>query len=370
MRSISQRGRFLMAASVVLAGALALVGCAGPDVAGTAQETSPPTMTRTDLLDIRAEGERLRAASCPDDVRFAMATAFEFEAQPVELGGSADLSDRVRYVGGWHIRPSDARVGGLSGMVVLNAGNLLTVTDDGHFVWLGMDTLTGMPSGQGRITPMLDAEGRAFDGKEFGDSEGLARTEDGLILVSFEQEFRVLAYDLEGCGATARGAVVSQFGRRPQGLSKEVGRNSGPEALAIGPGGDILIGLEENDGDSPFGRVSKDGGAAFTARMKTPGLLSLTGMDVSRGRIYSVHRFYAPGVGNRISVQETTIGSDGNPEAASRRLIYLEPPGTVDNFEGIAVADNADGSRRIFLLSDDNFSSGQRTLLLAFDLVD
>ena len=42
---------------------------------------------------------------------------------------------------------------------------------------------------------------------------------------------------------------------------------------------------------------------------------------------------------------------------------------TVDNFEGITVETLADATHRLWLVSDDNFSGRQRTLLYAFDLV-
>jgi hypothetical protein len=50
----------------------------------------------------------------------------------------------------------------------------------------------------------------------------------------------------------------------------------------------------------------------------------------------------------------------------------LRGPLTVDNFEGLAAvpapsASKGDGTIRFYLISDDNFSSSQRTLLLAFD---
>jgi hypothetical protein len=45
----------------------------------------------------------------------------------------------------------------------------------------------------------------------------------------------------------------------------------------------------------------------------------------------------------------------------------LRGPLTVDNFEGLAAVPAKDGSIRFYLISDDNFSSSQRTLLLAFD---
>ena len=47
----------------------------------------------------------------------------------------------------------------------------------------------------------------------------------------------------------------------------------------------------------------------------------------------------------------------------------LEGPLTRDNFEGLALVRNAQGGARLYLLSDDNFSGSQRTLLLAFDWV-
>ena len=40
----------------------------------------------------------------------------------------------------------------------------------------------------------------------------------------------------------------------------------------------------------------------------------------------------------------------------------------MDNFEGVAVATPAGGSTIVLIVSDDNFSALQRTLLLAFRL--
>jgi hypothetical protein len=45
----------------------------------------------------------------------------------------------------------------------------------------------------------------------------------------------------------------------------------------------------------------------------------------------------------------------------------LAPPLTVDNFEGMTAVIDAAGKTRFYLVSDDNASSSQRTLLLAFD---
>ena len=49
-------------------------------------------------------------------------------------------------------------------------------------------------------------------------------------------------------------------------------------------------------------------------------------------------------------------------------IARLQPPLNVDNMEGIAVRRNGAGGTLIYLLSDDNYSVLQRTLLLMFEL--
>ncbi len=51
-----------------------------------------------------------------------------------------------------------------------------------------------------------------------------------------------------------------------------------------------------------------------------------------------------------------------------KRLIRLEGSHSVDNFEGIDVCWRGDGRALVLIVSDDNFSVLQRTLLLAFAL--
>ena len=49
-------------------------------------------------------------------------------------------------------------------------------------------------------------------------------------------------------------------------------------------------------------------------------------------------------------------------------IARLQPPLNVDNMEGIAARRDGDGGTLIYLLSDDNNSVLQRTLLLMFEL--
>jgi hypothetical protein len=60
----------------------------------------------------------------------------------------------------------------------------------------------------------------------------------------------------------------------------------------------------------------------------------------------------------------------GAAEAQARKteLALLAPPLALDNFEAAAVTRLPNGDVRLYIVSDDNFSPRQRTLLFAFDL--
>jgi hypothetical protein len=47
--------------------------------------------------------------------------------------------------------------------------------------------------------------------------------------------------------------------------------------------------------------------------------------------------------------------------------LSIAAPLTRDNFEGLAVVPQSSGALRLYLVSDDNFSTTQHTYLLAFD---
>ena len=51
-----------------------------------------------------------------------------------------------------------------------------------------------------------------------------------------------------------------------------------------------------------------------------------------------------------------------------KEIIRIERPLVVDNFEGIAVREDARLGTLIYIISDDNYNPFQRTLLLQFRL--
>ena len=73
-----------------------------------------------------------------------------------------------------------------------------------------------------------------------------------------------------------------------------------------------------------------------------------------------LERFYKPaqGVRSRITLLDAYTGKRG------RRLAEISSPTPVDNFEGISAHKNEAGEIVITLISDDNFSILQRTLVM------
>lgn len=105
-------------------------------------------------------------------------------------------------------------------------------------------------------------------------------------------------------------------------------------------------------------------------------------------RAFTLHRSLSPRSGYAVTIAETDLNRyvddkteirhiDGDidqrarsrfVETGWRKLAEMDSQMTVDNFEGIAVKEMPDGRTRLFIVSDDNFSPAQRTLLMVFDL--
>jgi hypothetical protein len=305
----------------------------------------------------------LQTQSCPNGDQRGFEISTLIDVEPVALGDAEDVAEALKgleFRGGWALSSAVASFGGLSGLDVLPDGDLLAVSDSGAFVRIGFDQAGLQPTGQASIAFMQDANGDIVSGKEDADAEGLAYR-DGVALVSFERNHRVLAFNYDLCGANARGIKVADIGSRPQTLGQSIRGNAGAEALAL-DGDKLSVGLETViNGKGPVATISERGDALFArdSWLETSGV-PLVGMDTSPAGLFSLQRAYNPLTGNTIYVRQSD-------EAGTRVLARLQRPLTVDNFEGIAV-DTSAGPTRIFLIADDNFSKDQQTLLFVFEL--
>jgi hypothetical protein len=174
---------------------------------------------------------------------------------------------------------------------------------------------------------------------------------NGDLLVSFERHDRIWLYPANG-GAPR--AVPSPAVKFPY--------NEGMEALAPDPvlGPDAYFTGAETTGRTWSCTLT----TSCTEGPKIPLALGFGLVAVRRlpqGRTAWLLRAFNPVTRSAIDLRIT--------DQAGRVVDQqeLRGPLTVDNFEGLAAVPGKDGAIRFYLISDDNFSSSQRTLLLAFD---
>jgi hypothetical protein len=241
----------------------------------------------------------------------------------------------------------------LSDIVITGTDHVTAIGDAGIFfeARLTFDAagrLAGVTDAS--IAPLIDENGKPLVGKSHTDAEGLALLPNGDRLVSFERVPRIWLYPKSG--GPPHAVPSPPRARFPS--------NEGMEALTAAAdfAPDAYIVGGEASGEIWICRVS--GGCARGPTIKKPreyGLVALNRMP--DGKTAFLLRAYDPVRHSRITLgilEKTTVIAQMN----------LAVPLTVDNFEGLtSVA--LDGGRRFYIVSDDNGSPEQRTLLLAFD---
>lgn len=322
-------------------------------LSGCAPAPSPSQASLT-INSINAEAA-LRAASCTVDTDKYEPSPLTLNSASVSLGPNTDVEAalplNIQFIGGWHLTSRDPEFGGLSGLAILPSGDLLSVSDKGYAITIALSEDT--PTGQATIMPLLDADGRILTGKADGDAEGLAYR-DGLAFISFERHHRILAYDFGRCGVAAKGVFFAGLPKAQ--LGARIAANDGAEALDFDSRGRVRAGYETIiNGQAPRVIFDADGIARETPEfLGVEDGFKLVGADHN----FTLFRAYDSTLGNR----NVVVGPNVN--------FRLTPPMHVDNFEGIAIREVADSEAFIYLISDDNYSSRQRTLLYIFKVTD
>jgi hypothetical protein len=279
----------------------------------------------------------------------------------------------LEFIGGLELRGAHQAFGGVSGLRVGPDGaRFLAITDTGD--WLrGRITYQGSrPSGLTDVVvaPALASNGRRAKDIGLWDTESLAVAGDTVFL-GIERNHSLLAFDLSQGGLQARGVSVPlpRFVRNwPE--------NRGIEALGIMPQGSAypawLIGLSERShgrDDSTEGFVMRqDGSEPFRFLLKRSDGFDVTDLDfLPNGDLIILERYFTPirGVAMRVRRVKT---QDIKPNAVvdGEVLLTADKAFHVDNMEGLSIHRRANGETVFSIISDDNFSVAQRTLLLQF----
>lgn len=281
--------------------------------------------------------------------------------RPVGLGlpGGARLDAGVRFAGGVQIvldetsplhSLSDLKLDGEDGFVgVTDAGDLVR----GRLILNDQGRLTGVAGLQYRRLTLMN--GAPIVEKADGDAEGLAISDDGEVVVSFERDHRIWNY-----GPVDAVRTVPTVLSRPD---FPFTNNDGMEGISVASNGLRVAGESGGVWDCFTAHCR-----VVTAPPPTPLTDSeyrITGMDrdPSGDGYFVLQRLFRAPADVRAHIRRM----DGNGELGPV-LVELKFPGTTDNFEGLAAVTRNDGAR-LYILSDDNSSKKQRTLLLAFDVV-
>jgi hypothetical protein len=277
--------------------------------------------------------------------------------EPVAITGG-DL-DGLALTGAWVLRGDHRNFGGLSGLLVAG-GQLIAVSDLGW--WFGATMIEGdgaLRLADARLAPMRDGEGDRYT-KAGGDAEGLTRL-GARLAVSFERDHRLMLLRESGrMGATIQPRAFEQFRS-----------NKGLEALATLPDGRLIVFAEgAGDGGVPLFLIGP-GGDVTEARLPRAGSHSVTGADIGPdGRLYLVLREYSMLFGVSIRIMRYRLGPDGLPlPASAETLAAFEAASGIDNMEGISLERGPGGGIRLWLISDNNFRSSQRTLLVRLEVL-
>jgi hypothetical protein len=302
----------------------------------------------------------------------------QIHAQPIAAFDDHDVNQRrfgqLEFRGGLQLTSSYKEFGGISAIRLAPDGaRFIALTDHGR--WLrGRIVYAGASPvriADAEMAPMLDASGKPLARRGWFDTESIAE-DGGTLYVGIERVNQIVKFDYGKNGLLARAEPIPL----PEGV-KTLPFNLGLEALVVVPTGmplaGTMIAISERGLDQAGNlKAFLIGGPSpgdFTVKRTDDFDVSDSAITPNGDLLLLERRFsWARGLGIRIrrialaSLQSGTV-ADGPI------LLFADFGQNVDNMEGLSVHRTAGGETVLTLISDDNFSGLQRTLLLQFTLV-
>lgn len=311
----------------------------------------------------------------------ARAEPITIDASPIRAFDAADPErskfGRLEFLGGLVLRSSASQFGGFSGLRISDTGRLRAITDRGY-------VLTGdmIDEGGGRpvriegadLSPIPATNGRTMPETRDFDTEAL-EIAGSQAWIATERTHRLFRFDVDGDGALSD--------PRPVALPKataQLRRNAGIEAIARIPelhadAGALLLVAEAgrtDTADHPAWVVGGKGKGYALSIANRDGF-AVTDLVALPGdqHFAMLERRYRPPFSLAVRVRliaaaDLRAGAVVDGEVLIEASLAQE----IDNLEGIAAGRAADGRTVLTLISDDNFNTLQRTILLRFALRD
>lgn len=339
-----------------LAGALPGLALSGVALSGLALTATPGLAQGDETVD---DPERITVSARP-------ISAF----QPSDPGRRR--FGKLEFRSGLQLSGSVRAFGGFSGLWRSPDGTrLVAVSDRGSWLTARLRregaALAGLDDAI--LAPMLNASGRPLGRTRSYDVEALS-IEGGIAHVAIERTHEILRFDWGRRGIAARGLPVAT----PPEI-KRLPRNRGLEGIGVAPAASPVAGAIVAIAERSGGEA--DPTLGFIIGGPRPGsfrYLRRDGYDVTDlaflpdGDMLVLERWYRAwrGVGARLRrVPGRTIEPGATVEG--ELLLDADLAQEIDNMEALAV--HREGTRTLVtLMSDDNFSMLQRTVLLEFEL--
>ena len=301
--------------------------------------------------------------------------AIEVHAQPIAAFDIRDPSRRqfglLEFRGGLVLRSSYKNFGGISAIRVAPDGAHFIALSDKGWWFRGRIAYEGTrPSAiaDAEMAPILDADGQPLAARGWFDTESIAE-DGGTLYVGIERVHQIVRFNYGKDGLLARGQPIAV----PPGL-RSLPANKGLEALVFVPKGlalaGTLIAISERGLDKA-GNIS-----AFLIGGPSPGNFAVersANYDISDaallpgGDVLLLERKFSWTSGLSVRMRRIALAEIKQGALVDGPVLFEADLGyEIDNMEGLSVHRGAGGEIVLTLISDDNFSVIQRTLLLQF----
>jgi hypothetical protein len=331
------------------------------------------------LVPAGAQAQTQPKQPAPDELSVEAPISIEVNARPIP---SFDTRDRARtrfgaleYRCGLVLTSRFRGFGGLSGWRLDAKGEQFISMSDkgtwftGRIVYQGRE-MTGLADVE--ASPMLGADGKPITARGWFDTEAIA-LDGSLVYIGLERVNQILKFDFAKGGTRSRGEAIAV----PPALRK-LPYNKGLESLVVVPRGlplaGTLIAISERGLDSDGDIIG------FLIGGPTPGDFAVrrsNNFDISdavvlrSGDLLILERKFSLLTGVGIRIRRIALKSIQRGATVDGPSIFEADLGhEVDNMEGVDAHVTAEGDTVLTMISDDNFSMIQRTLLLQFTLME
>jgi hypothetical protein len=302
----------------------------------------------------------------------------EIQARPIAAFEPRDPSrhrfGQLEFRGGIELTSPYKEFGGISSIrMAADGARFLALSDQGRWLRGRIVYDRTRPTGvaEAEMAPVLGADGRPLAARRWYDTESLA-LDGGTAYVGIERVHQIVRFDYGRNGLLARGQPIAV----PPAM-KLSPSNKSIEGLVVVPRGSPLAGTLIAFAESALDADGNHQG--FLIGGPVPGVFAIKRSDefdisdatlLPQGDLLILERRYSIMRGVAMRIRRISLAAV-RPGALvdGRELIFADLGSQIDNMEGLDVHRTAGGETVLTLVSDDNFSTIQRTVLLQFTLM-